>query len=388
LVLDPSPSPSIAYPLSVPSVRPSVRVPEDDYRNTGNTGNITIGSPNTGLGARPLTANGSKAPAGLGSGRERSDSFSLRREERRGLVGGMPSYLDSTAPDDEQVGGDQGSMALMGDRVGVSSVTSGDVSAVSRPVRAVAGSKIPAPKQALTDAQKDSIVRQIRSASAGRVGRDPSNSTVQQPQIAVSDGDSPAEMDFVRAEGSAYSADNAGQGVGYAGPQKGPQGKWGAQVPGVGSAQDRPGSRESQLWVQVPGQKSSPKGLGWGNQRGAVSPARSAVQGAGTSPRSVRDNSNSAKGVENLKHDARNDRDRDRDRDTREERGQREEKSEGRRPGALVTTAVVDDDEAKRLEKFEKMRQKKIAEAQARALVSPTDSPLCRLSCEILQSSL
>jgi hypothetical protein len=364
-------------------------VSEDDYRNThytGNAGNSTMGSPNTGLGTRPLTANGSKAPAGLGSGREISDSFALRKEEIRGLIGAMPSYHDGTASDNEQIGGDPGSMVLMGDRTGVSNLIGGDISIVSRPVRAVAGSKIPPPKQALTDAQKDSIVRQIRSASAGRVGRDTSNSAVQQPQMAGSDGDSPVEMDFVRSEGSAYSADNAGQGVGYAGSQKGPQGKWGAQMPGVGSGQERPGSRESQLRVQVPGQKLSPRGSGWGNQGGAVSSVRSVEQGADTSPRSVRDNSNSAKGgeggVESLKHDARN----DRDRDTREERGQREEKSEGRRPGALVNTAVVDDDEAKRLEKFEKMRQKKIAEAQARALVSPTDMPLCRHCYEILQS--
>jgi hypothetical protein len=362
-------------------------VSEDDYRNThytGNAGNSTMGSPNTGLGTRPLTANGSKAPAGLGSGRERSDSFALRKEEIRGLIGAMPSYHDGTASDNEQLGGDPGSMVLMGDRTGVSNLAGSNISVASRPVRAVAGSKIPPPNQALTDAQKDSIVRQIRSASAGRVGRDPSNSAVQQPHMAGSDGDSPVEMDFVRAEGSAYSADNAGQGVGYAGSQKGPQGKWGAQMPGVGSGQDRPVSRESQLRVQVPGQKSSPRGSGWGNQGGAESPVRSVVQGAGTSPRSVRDNSNSAKGggggVESLKHDSRN----DRDRDTREERGQREEKSEGRRPGAFVNTAVVDDDEAKRLEKFEKMRQKKIAEAQARALVSPTDMPLCRHCYEIL----
>lgn len=396
LVLDPSPPTSVTYPLSVPSVRPSVRVPVDEYRNTNNThtytGNSTMGSPIAGLGSRPLTANGTKAPAGLGSGRERSDSFALRREEIRGLIDAQPSYINSNPVYvDEHLGGNPGSMVLMGDSDGVPNATGGAVNTVTRPVRAVAGSKIPAPKQALTDAQKDSIVRQIRSASAGRVGREPSNSAVQQPQIAVTDTDSPVEMDFIRAEGTAYSADSAGQGVGYPGPQKGPQGKWGARIPGVGPGQERPVSRESQLRVQVPGQKLSPRGSGnWGNQGGSVSPVRSGVQGAGMSPRSVRDNSNSAKGGgEGLKHDARGDRDRDRDRDrdAREERGQREEKSEGRRPGAIVNTAAVDGDEAKRLEKFEKMRQKKIAEAQARALVRATHGPLHSHCSKILSNS-
>lgn len=369
LVLDPSPpSPSVAHPLSVPSIRPTVRVPDDDYYNTRTAGTSAMGSPVTGLGARPLTANGSKAPAALGSGRERSDSFALRREEIKSLIDAKPTHTNSTPAHDVQLGGNPGSMVPMGD--------GSDVSVVSRPVRAIAGSKIPAPKQALTDAQKDSIVRQIRSASVGRVVKDTSNPAVQQAQIAVSDTDSPVEMDFVRAEGTTYSADSAGQGLGYGGPQKGPQGKWGTQIPGVGSGVERPVSRESQIRVQIPGQKLSPRRAGsWGNQGGSASPVRQGGQGAGASPRSVRDNSTSAKGGgggggESLKHDARS----DREKDTREERGQREEKSEGRRPGALVSTTVVDDDETKRLEKFEKMRQKKMAEAQARTLVRATDT--------------
>lgn len=226
------------------------------------------------------------------------------------------------------------------------------------------GSRILSPKAALSDAQKDSIVRQIRAASAGRVRREPTTSTTTDINLEGEGGGGEEEDD-------AESRKGGGGGVHEIVTEKGVRARVDA---GQVVKATRPEVRSIQPPVDIEGSRDRPRGAVAAIQQPSSSQPGASIQGDEQSldsrTRSRGRGDVDRKGDRETRHADVSERDR-RDLVGQEnEKGQREEKETTRRRGSVLELEGGED-EAKRLAKFERMREKKIAEAQARALVKP-----------------
>lgn len=226
------------------------------------------------------------------------------------------------------------------------------------------GSRILSPKAALSDAQKDSIVRQIRAASAGRVRREPTTSTTTDLNLEGEGGGGEEEDD-------AESRKGGGEGVHEVVTEKGVRARVDA---GPVVKATRPEVRSIQSPVDIEGSRDRPRGAVAAIQQPSPSQPGASIQGDEQSldsrTRSRGRGDVDRKGDRETRHADVSERDRRDQVGQENEKGQREEKETTRRRGSVLELEGGED-EAKRLAKFERMREKKIAEAQARALVTP-----------------
>lgn len=293
----------------------------------------------------------------------------IDRDKDRDKKGGSDSDRDRGSAEDE-------------DRSCLSGRTSDQPSAVT----AAAGKKVVTQRAVLSDAQKDSIIRQIRAASAGRVRRpvpkdasstdeedtgregDTGDLTAKERTVVVRPvvrGDSQGvqsrrqEQEQLRGvEGGRLNTNAVYHQRGDAdrdivsGQQQQQQQQRSAtdrtHNPPLLPSQSHPSSDPMYPRERVPEE---------GSATNYPSSVKLEIPGSGSRVRreSKVPKSDVIEGIQ-------------------EEKEQGREGSRGQIKGALIECVGVHEDEVKRLAKFEKMRERKIAEALARALVSKVTS--------------
>jgi hypothetical protein len=304
--------------------------------------------------------------------------------------GEAPSWARNREADRDRDRDREGDRVEDEDRSCLSDRTSDQPNAVT----AAAGKKVVTQRAVLSDAQKDSIIRQIRAASAGRVRRPvpkDASSTDEEDTGRQGDTGDLAAKERTAVERPVVRGNSQGM-PSRRQEQEQPRGVEGGRLNNadrdiVSGQQQQQHQQQHQQHQQQQQQQQQQRSVTDRTHNPPLLPSQSRSSSDPMYPRERVPEEGSATNYPSsvkLEIPGLGSRVRRESKvpksnvteGTQEEKEQGREDSRGQIKGALIECVGVHEDEVKRLAKFEKMRERKIAEALARALVSKATSVL------------